>query len=209
MGILWTIIWGTGLEAAPLSVYTSFSVRSPKDQPNPFDYELAFGVAFDHTLTGLLDLQRERDNGKMYTNQEYKVRCSKRWWDLQVRYFDNEEDRLFIHSYSLAAKPVIWIGVGLTRQYARRSFGQGAWLGRLDIERTWDIGAVPLRTQFTYESNLQRRWIFGKLEVRGLHVGRLQVIPYGVYEGLKQKGKPTLDRYRAKVKLQIDFGERK
>jgi len=207
MGIvLWAILWEAWVEATPLSVYTSFSVRSPKDRPNPFDYELALGLQINATITGLLDIQRERDNGKMYANQEYKVRYKKRWSDVQVRYFDNEEDRLFIHSYSVALKPVTWMGIGLTRQYAKRSFGQGAWLGHLSIESTWKIRVVRLLTQFAYESNLKRRRIFGKLEVQGFRLGPVQVIPFGVYEELKLEGKSMVDRYQGKIKLQVDLG---
>ena len=207
MGIvLWTILWGTWLKAAPLSVSTSFSVRSPKDRPNPFDYELAFGFQVNCAVTSLLDIQRERDNGKLYTNQEYKVRYKKRWSDVHVRYFDNEEDRLFIHSYAAALKPLPWMAVGLTRQYAQRSFGRGAWLGHLSIEQTWKIRVARLLTQFAYESNFQRRRIFGKLEVRGFRLGPVQVIPFGVYEGLELKGKPMVDRYQGKIKFQVNFG---
>lgn len=202
---LWVILWGTWIGAAPLSIYSSFSVRSPKERPNPFDYELAFGLQINYTITGLLDIQRERDNGRMYTNQEYKVRYKRRWFDVQMRYFDNEEDRLFIHSYAVALKPVTWIGIGLTRQYAKRSFGRGAWLGHLSMERTWKIRIVRLLTLFTYESNFQRRRIFGKIEVQGFRWGRVQVIPFGVYEELKLRGKPTADRYQGKIKLQVDL----
>ena len=204
--VLGGILWGGWTEAASGSLYSSVSVRSPKDRPNPFDYELAFGFQFTGTITGLLDIQRERDNGKMYTDQEYKVRYPRRWSDAEVRYYDNEEDRLFIHSYSLALKPVPWMGIGLTRQYARSTFGRGAWLGHLSIERKQRIRIVSLMTTFVYESNLERRRILGRLEVGGFRLGQVEVIPFGVYEGLKLQGKPTLDRYQAKIKLQVDIG---
>ncbi|MFH1007837.1 MAG: hypothetical protein V1800_10085 [Candidatus Latescibacterota bacterium] len=204
--VLGICVWGTVVGASPLSVYTSFSVRSPRERPNPFDYELSFGLQIESAVTGLLDVQRERDNGKMYTDQEYVVGHRRRWSEVQVRYFDNEENRLFIHSYAVAAKPMKWMGIGLTRQYARRSFGQGAWLGHLSVEQTWKIRVVSLLTQFVYESNFQRRRIFGKVEVQGFRLGPVQVIPFGVYEGLELEGTPMVDRYQGKIKLQVNFG---
>ena len=205
-GIVLGVLWGGSSEAASLSLYSSVSMRSPKDRPNPFDYELALGFEYAGAIIGMLDIQRERDNGRMYTDQEYKACYPRRWFEAEVRYYDGQEEGLFIHSYSLALKPLVWVGVGLTRQYARRTFGQGAWMGHLSVESTRKIGIVSLMTMFVYESNLDRRRIVGKLEVGGFHLGRIQIVPFGVYEGLTLQGNRTLDRYQAKIRFQIDIG---
>ena len=116
-----------------LTLGTSFSIRTPKNDSKPIDYEFGTNIEIDSLMS--LDVEYERQNGKYYRNLELFTWDYWKCLQFSGKYIDIQEDDLKN------------ISVDVRYRYLSHSLG---------LAQTWD-----LRPKTMFVAGEDIRWKFG------------------------------------------------
>jgi len=172
---------------------------------NPFDYDLQTGIrATCKIFGGVIDQQYQRQNGLEYWNQEYSGRITPRCFEVGFRMRHSEISGLYLANGYFEAKIYGWVGVGVTRQYTTKWFGDGATMARFSLARDhFRFMPLDVTVRAEYEVNPDRNRFFSYVDLKNIRFRRFAVVPYLKYERINTKKEDVKESYQAKVRLDI------
>ncbi len=171
-----------------LALFISFSVRTAKIEPNPLDYQFAFGVENKYFMS---DFEYERENGLLYLNMinelypHEKLSFSQKYIganDIDSQTITAKQPFADKHSVLLALNTQAWRDAKILIGY------------RLDLK---EFGNVEFSSNFTDRTIIDLRLKKSFLVVKDYG---LYLEPLIVYNLIDEKV-----FWQAKVRLKLDF----
>ena len=194
---------------------TSLSLRNPYQTHrisasgdsirNPTDFEVAWALEQRRgPWTQRHKLERERQDGLPYWNHvNFLERKGKR-----IIVGMSEEDNRENNFYKLGMWGQIRFGIfaiGVSRNYTGKWTDEPATMARLSLISDQVVGPVTLSTHGTLEVNSSRTHGRLRFEMRGMKHGRVEFVPFFVWDHLERASGETVDKWQAKCMFTIDL----